>query len=365
MISQRPVAHQQKVMTDVTTRSRTRQPDARLALRAMNTDISMLMVNSVHTDALQQAQQMFIDVEAACTRFNPTSPLMLANQAGGDWCTVPRVCFEAIQEAARAHLQTAGLFDPRILNSLIALGYDRTLDFDSGPLHLSVRTDDGQGETGPGHGPSDLPQLVPLTAQPSEPWQPEFDEFEGAVRVGTRPIDLGGIGKGLAVRWAGEILAKGAESFMIEAGGDCLLSGSGPDGDGWKVGVENPIGRGPRQVGEPPIAVLSLTDQACATSSLRKRHWTMLTSDGAGPAHHLIDPRTGFSATGGLRAVTVVLDDPAWAEVWSKALLVAGAKDIAALSRQHGIAALWVDDEGAIEVSPALRDRVIWRVDEC
>ena len=64
-----------------------------------------------------------------------------------------------------------------------------------------------------------------------------------------------------------------------------------------------------------------MTDAACATSSVRVRRWRR----GGEQVHHLIDPRSGRSADGGLAAVTVVAADPAWAEVWSKSLFVAGA----------------------------------------
>ena len=43
-----------------------------------------------------------------------------------------------------------------------------------------------------------------------------------------------------------------------------------------------------------------------------------------GRVHHLVDPRTGEPARTGLIAVTVAAADPAWAEVWSKALFLAG-----------------------------------------
>ena len=62
--------------------------------------------------------------------------------------------------------------------------------------------------------------------------------------------------------------------------------------------------------------------------------------------HHLIDPRTGEPGGDGLAAVTVAGPDPAWAEVWSKALFVEGARSIAAAARSRGLAAWWVGGDG-------------------
>ncbi len=336
-------------------------------IRAMNTDVVLRLVGPGGRGeaALAAARQVFVDVEAACTRFDPTSPLMRANAAGTEWLTVPAVCFHAVTEAAAAHRDTGGLFDPRVLESLVAMGYDRTLPFQDGPVHLrSTRS------------PAEVPAVIcagrdrsagsPVASAPAgpqaqvvppTPWAPGLDPLRHAVRIGPAPIDLGGIGKGLAVGWAAQLLGGVGEAFLVEAGGDCALGGAGPDGDGWKVGVEDPSADGQRQDDEQPIAVLSLTDTGCATSSLRRRTWRA----GGEQVHHVVDPRTGRSAAGGLRSVTVVLPDPARAEVWSKTLLVAGVGAIASLAAEQRLAALWVDDEGHLGLSEAMRPWVIWR----
>ena len=169
-------------------------------------------------------------------------------------------------------------------------------------------------------------------------------------------MDLGGIGKGLAVRWAAQALASAGTGHLVDAGGDCVVGGRSPDGERWRVGVEDPAG------GSEPVAVLQLRDRACATSSVRVRTW----QSAGRAAHHLIDPRTGESAAGGLRSVTVVGDDPARAEVWSKSLLIAGRGDIARLAGDQGLAALWVDDGGRLGRSPLMAPHVLWeRPDAC
>ncbi len=318
--------------------------------RAMNTDVTLQVVDphglSDVQQALDLARRVFGDVEKACTRFDPGSALMRANAAGSSWFQVPPVCFDAIAAAALAHLETGGLFDPRVLESLVALGYDRTLSFGGGALRLSA-----------GRSPSAVPALSASVPPSVTRWRPEFDPDRGAVQVGPRPIDLGGIGKGLAVGWAAQVLERASQTFLVEAGGDCVLGGKGLDGDGWKVGIEDPFGGAEGAGNEQPVAVLSLADIGCGTSSLRKRTWQL---DGQ-QVHHLIDPRTGRSAAGGLRSVTVVDPDPARAEVWSKALLIAGSGAIAGRAAERGLAALWVDDEGRLGMSEAMVPSVVWR----
>jgi hypothetical protein len=83
---------------------------------------------------VDRAVDVFARVERACTRFNPTSPLTLANADPKAWHEVPPKLFNAVREAAHAHLTTAGLFDPRVLRVLESLGYDRSLPFAGGPV---------------------------------------------------------------------------------------------------------------------------------------------------------------------------------------------------------------------------------------
>ena len=104
------------------------------------------------------------------------------------------------------------------------------------------------------------------------------------------------------------------------------------------------------------MAVLSLHDAACATSSTRIRKWTVAGKE----VHHLIDPRTGVSASSGLAAVTVIADDAATAEVWSKVLFVTGRGHIRATADREGLAALWIDHDGVVGTSRAMKAHVVW-----
>jgi len=282
-------------------------------------------------DAVARALAVFSEVDRTCTRFDPESPLMRANRSPQRWHTVPVELFDALTEAKRAHDVTGGRFDPRVLGALVALGYDRTLPF--GKVDVAV---DGVRAQGRGARPG--------------PWRPRFRAATCEVLVGRDPVDLGGIGKGLAVRWASAALRPTARDFLVEAGGDCYCAGDGPDGDAWLVGVEDP------SAPTGHVAILALRDLAATTSSVRLRRWRS-----AGErVHHLIDPATGRPAGKGLLSVTVVGGDPARAEVWSKSLFVAGASGIAALAERRGIAAMWVTERASTAWSTAMQRHVRW-----
>jgi thiamine biosynthesis lipoprotein len=279
----------------------------------------------------RRVRTLFTRADAECTRFDEDSDLMGANAAGERWWPVGAYCFEALLAARDAHLESDGWFEPRVLRTLVDLGYSRTLPFADGV---------------------DVGERGAVARPPRGPWEPDFDLARQLVRVGPEPVDLGGIGKGLALRWAGEELrAGGCEMYLVDAGGDCIGGGDGPDGSGWQIGVEDPCG------GELPVAVLRVTDGACATSSTRWLSWRA----GDRQVHHLIDPRTGLPGGAGLRSVTVLGDDPAEAEVWTKVLFLQGEADIAAAAERRALDALWVRDDGTLGMTASMRPHVVWR----
>lgn len=311
--------------------------DLQHSFRSMASDVRFWVVNpAAGAEAtVAKAQAMVEAVASACTRFEPASDLMAANAAGKEWQQVAPECFEALVLAAQAHRLTGGLFDPRVLTVLRSMGYDRSLPFAGRTLAM------------PDH---PLPKAR-RRWQRVRPWKPSFDEARSSVRVGNEPVDLGGIGKGLAVTWASEILAASGDAVLTEAGGDLMARGNGPDGTGWMVEVENPFGG-------QAAAVLRVVDRGVATSSTRIRSWTV----GKRQAHHLIDPRTRMPAESDLASVTVVGPDPGIAEVWSKSLFVLGRGAIRSYADEHGLAALWIDTGGHVGVSHEMRPYIAWQV---
>ena len=305
--------------------------------RAMASEVTVRVIDPVRdpSDAVMAVEANFRDIEGSCSRFDDSSDLMRANARPGQWTQVAPSCFAAIELAYAAYERTYGAFDPRVLRTLTAMGYDRSLNFSAGGVTTAA---------------GDLPESWAI-----EHWRPEFDQAGSRVRLGGTPIDLGGIGKGYAVRLGIEALTGLGRAALVEAGGDLATYGDGPARDAgetraWRAAVENPSDS------DQPIAVLDVSDAAVATSSISLRNWRA----GGRDVHHLIDPRTGQPATSGLRSVTVVSDDPAWAEVWTKAAFLQGAANIADFVEAADISALWVDDNGTLHSSASLRDRILW-----
>jgi thiamine biosynthesis lipoprotein len=276
--------------------------------------------------AWAEASAEFEASDAAMSRFRATSELTSLNRSAGSgaFVRVGRRLERAAAAAERARRVTGGRFDPRVLADLERLG-------DPGVDLGAAVTPDFDRERWPS---------TPAVRR----------DARGRLAV-TRPLDLGGIGKGLALRWAARrIRATGPGDFLLDAGGDIVVRGRPPGDDRWRVGIEDPGG------GIEPMAVVTPPDGALATSSIRRRRWT---ADGRA-LHHLLDPTTGEPAQGGLLAVTVAGPDPAWAEVWSKTLFIGGRASIATEARARGLAAWWIATDGTVEMTPAARAMTIW-----
>lgn len=264
----------------------------------------------------ERAEAMVHQLEALWTRFRSDSELMGLNEhAGQEWGVSPDT-FALISAAIEARALTGGLFDPTLLDALIDAGYDRSFDQIVDGDRPAVRSLHDQS----------MVDEIDLDAERL------FVTLPAGVR-----LDLGGIAKGRTADLVVQLLGRaGAAGACVDLGGDIAVFGDRAEDQPWAIAVDDPADPG------VDLAVILLDRGAVATSSRAKRQWR--TADG--PAHHLIDPRTGAPAVTDLIAVSVVAADAMWAEVYAKSALIAGAEDGAALLVDAGLSALLVTESG-------------------
>jgi thiamine biosynthesis lipoprotein len=276
----------------------------------------------------------FASTDRALSNYREDSSVTALNRRRADAPiepTDPRL-YAALALSDRAWRTTDGRFDPRVAVPLQRLGQP-------GPVRVVV-------------GPH----------QPADRW---LSRDPCSRSAGTsEPVDLGGIGKGLALRWAWRRLSRNLPTdqagALLECGGDLVGKGPGPDGDAWLIAIEDPAADDEKAAtsgGPLPLAVVGLRVGGLCTSSIRRARWLSPAGD---PVHHLIDPRTGQPGGDGLLAVTVAWPDPAWAEIRTKELFLAGAAGIAPLARSADLAAWWVTTDGRLEMTPRARQMTHW-----
>jgi thiamine biosynthesis lipoprotein len=283
--------------------------------RAMNTEIAVAAPALAPTAQEALARDIattFDDAEQRFSRFRPDSELSRLNRDRGP-TVVSQAMLDALIAARRHEIATGGLFDPAVGGALASAGYDRS--FAPGRLDLD----------------HDLSAPAPARFR---------DVVIGAAtRIVHRPphlrIDLGGIVKGRTIDLAARLLP---EVGVVDAGGDAVLRGDGPDGGGWRVDVEDP--RDARRV----LITLLIADRAVATSAPNRRRWRA----GAAWAHHLIDPRTGLPARSDLLQATAIAPTSEEADVLAKVAFLLGASAGTRFLQERGAAGILVTADGEV-----------------
>jgi thiamine biosynthesis lipoprotein len=155
-------------------------------------------------------------------------------------------------------------------------------------------------------------------------------------------IDLGGIGKGIALDAAARVLRDhGVRSALLDFGGQALALGAPPGTSGWRLGIALPEDR------EASMAVVVLKDASLAGSGNGER----AVKGPGGRVGHILDPGTGaparFSGT-----VTVAAEDGTTADALSTALFVMGPDAGVRWADRRSVAVLyaWVEEDGALRI---------------
>jgi thiamine biosynthesis lipoprotein len=156
-------------------------------------------------------------------------------------------------------------------------------------------------------------------------------------RPGTR-VDLGGIGKGHAVdRGIAILQARGISHALVTAGGDSRIIGD-RFGKPWVVGIRHPDRK------DEVIARIPLEDAALSTSGDYERYF----DEGGVRYHHIIDPKTGHSASK-VRSATIIGPTATRTDGLSKTAFVLGPeKAIEIYNRMDDIDAVLVTPEGKV-----------------
>ncbi len=260
-------------------------------------------------------QGWFHKVESTLTRFDPDSPLSQLNRLPSRWVVVPPLLFRAIHTAVHAAEVTGGHFDPTILPSLEAAGYTRS--FDLGPTDARPPVPAGRWRE------------IKLAPSVRAVWLPP----------GVR-LDLGGIGKGLAVD--GAMARVRGRRMLINAGGDLAIR-TVPGDPPVLVDLEDPFHP------DRTLATFGLYRGAAATSSTLGRRW-------GDSLHHIIDPVTGCPAASGVVSATVFAGTVARAETLAKAAVVLGPERGLRLLSSQGCHGLLVTDQKDVVLTPGLEE---------
>lgn len=299
--------------------------------RAMGTEVQIEIVlreageKEMVEGALQKAEEIFREQEKIFSRFDPESELSRINRRVGEKTEISGQMKEVLGLCLKFNRIMAGYFDPRVIESLEKIGYDR--DFRSSDLNQE----------------KEIPALDSFQKSLEE--ELKLDDVKNTVWI-SRRIDTTGIAKGYAVDKVAEYLkGEGFENFLVDAGGDMSACGKRSDGSVWLVGVEGL---------ESDVVRIKLENEGIATSGISRKRWTR----GEKKVHHLINPKNPSEFSHDLKTVTVVAEKTVEADGRAKSLFLMGKEEGISFANRENIKCLFLDYKNNVYVSEKFKDNL-------
>ena len=263
-------------------------------------------------DLQQEIEAELQKVDGEFSMFNPESTVSRINR--GDSAVARSAMFQEIfQLAQTVNHETDGAFDITVAPLVNAWGF--------GFKHEQIPT------------PAQVDSLLQIRSQ----------------------MDFSAIAKGYGCDVVARLLeSKGIRNYMVEIGGEVVVSGQNAKGDNWHIGITKPTDDSLSVEGEMQT-VLSITDHAMATSGNYRNFYYQ----GGRKYAHTIDPRTGYPVQHSLLSATVFAADCATADAYATSFMVLGVEGAQAVLQRHPelmAYLIYTDEQGQLAVwaSPAL-----------
>ena len=290
----------------------------RVSRRAMATTFEVALPYGTPdaVEAAEDALDLIDDLENQLTVYRDHSEVsrLNATAADGPVAAEDRL-FDLLADAATLTNETAGAFDPATGALVKAWGFFKREGRVPPPAELAAA-----------RACSGMRHVV-------------LDHDKRTVKFRRRGLELnlGGIGKGYALDRAAELLRTkwGITSALLHGGGSSVYAlGSPPNRGGWPVAVRHPSKK--RSLG-----TVRLADQGFGTSAATFQFFEY----NGRKLGHLLDPRTGWPASGTASASSVA-PTAAAADALSTAFFVLGAAAATAYCQPRpGLAAVVLADD--------------------
>jgi thiamine biosynthesis lipoprotein len=153
-------------------------------------------------------------------------------------------------------------------------------------------------------------------------------------------IDLSSIAQGYSVSVIADLLeAQGIQNYLVEIGGEMKVKGRNGHGNSWRVAIEkpSPFSREVQKV----LDIHQINGSAIMTAGTYRNFF----AEQGQTYSHIINPKTGSPVTHHLLSVTVLHDDPTWADAWDTALLCVGEIEAAKIAEAEQLKVLLIYQE--------------------
>ncbi len=272
----------------------------------------------------EQQRDMKPGVDSLLEQFNqsvnhylPDSEISRFNHADSLQFSLPYF-YPVLQRSAEVWSTTHGAFDPTVAPLVNAWGFGP----EGGALPDSLGVDS-------------LLRLVGFD-------KIRFDRQHVIKQQPNVQLNFSAVAKGYGVDVVADYLQqRGINNMMVEIGGEVVARGVNPQGEAWRIGIDNP-----KQPGKMDMAV-ALVNQAMATSGNYMNYYEQ---DGQKYAH-TIDPRTGYPVQHSVLSASVFAADCMTADAYATAFMVLELEETQAILAQNPTlnAYLIYDDQGTLK----------------
>ena len=291
--------------------------------RALGTDVNIRIVfkNEAEKEKakgdLEKAKNIFFSKEKIFSRFDSKSELYRINKNTGIWQKASPDMLYLIGRALYYNDISGGLYDPRVIEVLEKIGYDK--DFKKKDFSRT--------------------ELPPLFSVSETGLDDDLKIGDGKIFFATR-MDLSGIAKGYIVDCAAQCLkSQGWKNFLVDAGGDMNIFGMNDEEKKWRIAVEG--------VPEEKL-MLEISGKGIATSGISRKKWQIKGKK----FHHLVNPNDPNNFSYETRTVSVIAENTENADGRAKTLVLMGKEKGLEFAKENKIAAIFLDYKGNIFVSP-------------
>lgn len=154
-------------------------------------------------------------------------------------------------------------------------------------------------------------------------------------------IDLSSIAQGYSVGVLANLLeAKGVQNYLVEIGGEMKVKGRNASNSAWRVAIEKPSPF-TREIQR----VLDI-HQENGTAIMTAGTYRNFFEEKGRSYSHILNPKTGSPVTHNLLSVTVLHDDPTWADAWDTALLCVGETEASKIVEAEHLKTLLIYKQG-------------------
>jgi thiamine biosynthesis lipoprotein len=297
-----------------------------LKLMGSRFDITVLAMNGEEANrAIDLAVGEISRIEKLISSWDPGSQTSMINEhAGGTPVVVDAELFDLITRATGISKLTDGAFD------ISYASMDRIWKFDGSMTEMPD------------------PETIKASVAKVGYQNILLDKANKTVllKYPGMKIGFGAIGKGYAADKARALLMeKGVRAGIINASGDMATWGRQANGEEWKVAITNPLDK------NKAFALMPISDGAVVTSGNYEKFVTF----GGKRYTHIIDPRTGYPASG-LLSVTVFAPSAELADALATSVFVMGREvGLNRIDQMPKIECIIIDEHGGISTSKNIK----------